>query len=420
MGLKGVNITEGKIGFNVSGDSREFGLILNGIAVSGGVQLNTLYRLRRVSDAEAIGITETYDTTNKVRVYRHIFEFFRMAGDGKMLNLFLVGQKDGSDDITPSDMVEKAKEMVFVSGGLISDLAFGFNPASDYTDTPVNGMNSDIFNAISALQVFADWCSSNDMPLHVILEGRDMSNNMSLWTDLRNIQISNNQLSATKVTLVVGQDWDYAESIPSQDTIGRKYADVGTFLGCIAAQAWNRNPGEVESMNLTDTTNKLWLTGGFSNHTKYMDSMSILETLDEKGYCFPIRYTGVSGYWWNDGHVCAPIVVDKAGNMNQHTIYYSHTIDMCKRGLRIALLPEVKKPVPLEGGKLVSGMVDYYNKLGDSVFNSMASKGLISEGKTEVDPDSDMLVDKVLRVSFSVIPTGMVNEIVGTINLKNN
>jgi hypothetical protein len=64
-------------------------------------------------------------------------------------------------------------------------------------------------------------------------------------------------------------------------------------------------------------------------------------------------------------------------------------------------------------------MVDYYNAIGNNVFGNLAGRGLISDGYTHTDVDSDLLIEKVLKVQFVVIPTGMVNEIVGTINLKN-
>ena len=66
MSLRGVNIKEGKIGANVAGDGREFGLIGNGVAVVDKLVLATHYMLRRPSDAVALGIDAAYDTTNSV------------------------------------------------------------------------------------------------------------------------------------------------------------------------------------------------------------------------------------------------------------------------------------------------------------------------------------------------------------------
>lgn len=409
--LRGVTLKEGRIGTNVAGDNREFGLICNGVAVAGKVVLSTTYKLLRPSDAEAIGLDAKYDETNKVRVFRHISEFYRRAGEGRALHILLVAQT-----VKPAEMVTAAKVLAVEAEGRISDLVFAYNPPAAYTDTLVDGLNSDVKAAIPALQQFAEWTDEKDMPLHTILEGRAISADLTAMQDLRVFKVGEDVLAATKVTLVVGQDWTYADTL---DDLGKKFADVGTFLGVVASQAWNRNPAEVATQNLTDTTRGIWLIGGLSNHKRYSDVFESLETLNTKGYVFPIRYQGLSGYWWNDGHVCSPIVLDALGNINQHTIYYSHTMDETKRALRLIYLPEVKKPVQLVDSKLPAGMVGYYNAIGDNQFKLMAGNSLISEGKTYTDADSDLLIEKTLHISFAVVPTGSVNEIIGTINLKN-
>ena len=410
MSLRGVSIKEGRIGGNVAGDSREFGIICNGIAVPEKLQLGVAHELRRPSDAEALGIDEDYDTTNDVRVFRHISEFYRRTGEGRKLHIMLVGQPK-----TPTEMISDAKRLAVAAGGNISDMAFAYNPATGYSDTVVDGLNGDVKAAIPELQAFADWCDERDMPLHTILEGRGISDSLSAMANLREFPIGDAILEGSKVTVVIGQDWNYAETLSD---VGKKFADVGTFLGVVASQAWNRNPGEVETQNLTNATLGIFTVGGLSNHKPYSEVFDSLETLNDKGYVFPIRYTGVSGYWWNDGHTCIPIVNDAAGNMNQHTIYYSHTIDESKRALRQAYLPEVKKPVELEDGKLPAAMVGYYDSIGNLTFGRMGNR--ISEGRAYTDPDSDLLIKKVLNVRFGVIPTGCVNEIIGDINLKNN
>ena len=404
MSLRGIVITEGLIGANAVGDSREFGLVANGIAVSGKAQLATLYVLRRPSDAAALGIDGAYDVANSVNVYRHITEFYRRGGEGKKLHLLLLAQT-----VLPAEMTTLAKTLAVAADGAISDMAFAFNPVTGYVDVALNGMNADVYAGIAALQTFAEWADENDMPLHTILECRGIVATPATLTDMR-------LLTSPKVTLVIGQDYNFAET---RWTLGKKFADVGTFLGTVAGQAWNRNPGEVATQNLTSAGLGAWLVGGISNHTKLTAYYADAETLNDKGYVFPIKYQGMSGYWWNDGHVCAPITVDGAGNMNQSTIYYSHTVDQAKRALRIAYLPEVKKPVILDGGKLPATMVGYYNAIGDNIFNQLAGRELISDGKTYTDPDSDLLTAKVLTVQFAVVPTGCTNEIVGTINLKN-
>ncbi|MCF8337905.1 MAG: DUF2586 family protein, partial [Bacteroidales bacterium] len=321
--LRGVTISEGNIGANVAGDGREFGLIGNGVAVTDKLTLDTPYTLQRPADAEALGIDADYDSTNEVNLYRHIKEFYRRAGEGVKLHLLVVAQTTLIDGMNAS-----AKTLAIHAEGNISDMAFAFNPETSYVESPVDGMNPDVMAAIPVLQTFSEWADGEDMPLHTILEGRGMDTTLTSLPDLRDMADENE-----KVTVVVGQDWDYADGLGWE--MGKKFADVGTFLGVVASHDWNRNPGEVETQNLSDRDLEVWLTGGLSNHKKYSEVYAELETMDTKGYVFPIKYQGLSGYWWNGGHVCAPIVIDQQGNMNQHTIYYSHTYDEAKRALRL-------------------------------------------------------------------------------------
>lgn len=413
MSLRGVSISEGNIGANQAGDTRQFGLIGNGVAIGGElVALNTAYILRRIEDAEALGITAAYDLENNMHVHRHISEFYRMNGPGRILNIMLV-----ADTVALKNMITPAKELIVSAEGMISDLAFFVN--SDTEITLLNGLPTALNEAIAGLQNLAVWASERDMPLHTIIEGYAISDTLSNLADLRNFEIIVGEdpvkLSATKVSMVIAQDWNHAEAFTGN---AKKFADVGTFLGVVASHAWNRNPGEVETKNIQNVPLSSWMIGGLSNHQKHKDIFESLETLNDKGYIVPIKYQGIAGYWFNDGPTMAPIVIDAQGNMNQHTIYFSHTIDQCTRALRLIYLPEIKKPVPLESGLLPVDMVEYYNEIGNEVFNRMAAAGLISEGRAIVDPNSDLIGKKELDVQFTVVPTGTINELVGTINLK--
>ncbi|MDD2984671.1 MAG: hypothetical protein PHQ74_14930, partial [Crocinitomicaceae bacterium] len=69
-------------------------------------------------------------------------------------------------------------------------------------------------------------------------------------------------------------------------------------------------------------------------------------------------------------------------------------------------------------GKLPVGVVKYFDSLGDGVFNLMQSRLHISAGKTYTDPNSDLLIEKQLKVRFKIVPYGSIGEIVADINLN--
>lgn len=421
--LKGVNIQRGTIGASVvQGADAITGLLATGVAVAAdvangisGIALGQTVKLTSLTDAEAYGINESYDSTNSLSVYRHISEFYRMFPNGTLYLMLYSGNMEAA-------FAEQfAKKLIIDANGDIRILGIANTPASATVEY-LNGFPEDVFGSIQLAQQLYDWAFSTFRPCQIILEGRDFNAvSAASALDLRNITISNQVLEAFKVSICIAQDWKFADGL---DAIRKKMADLGTMLGSIAKKAVNENIGEVEGGNLVDTTNNKWLVAGLSNHQTVAGWDSQLESLDSKGYVFAISYTGIDGYYWNNDHTCTPIKKDKDGYFNEYTISYGRVHDKAVRDLRTCLLPKVKstQPVDPDTGKLPQALVTYFERLADDdVFNAMAAEGLITAGKTTVDPNSDLLISpRELKVSFVLVPTGQIDEIKGTINLKTN
>ena len=419
--IKGVNIQRGTIGASVNGNRDSIvGLLATGVAVAAdeangisGIALGQTVKLTSLTDAEAYGINEAYDSTNSLSVYRHISEFYRMFPNGTLYLMLYSGNMEAAF------AEEFAKKLIVDANGEIRILGIANTPATGETSY-LNGFPEDVFGSIQLAQQLYDWAFSTFRPCQVILEGRDFNaTNAAAAQDLRNITISNQVLEAFKVSVCIAQDWKYADGL---DAIRKKMADLGTMLGSIAKKAVNENIGEVEGGNLVDVTNNKWLVAGLSNHQTVAGWDSQLEALDSKGYVFAISYTGIAGYYWNNDHTCTPIKKDKDGYFNEYTISYGRTHDKAVRDLRTCLLPKVKstQPVDPSTGKLPQALVTYFERLADDdVFNTMAAEGLITAGKTTVDPNSDLLISpRELNVSFVLVPTGQIDGIKGTINIK--
>lgn len=419
--LKGVNIQRGTIGASVDqGADAITGLLATGVAVAAnaangisGIALGQTVKLTSLTDAEAYGINESYDSTNSLSVYRHISEFYRMFPNGTLYLMLYSG------DMEAAFAEQYARKLIIDANGEIRILGIANTPTAA-TEEHLNGFPADVFGSIQLGQQLYDWAFSTFRPCQIILEGRDFNvPNAASALDLRNITISNQVLEAFKVSVCIAQDWKFADGL---DAIRKKMADLGTMLGSLAKKAVNENIGEVEGGNLVDTTNNKWLVAGLSNHQTIAGWDSQLEALDSKGYIFAISYTGIAGYYWNNDHTCTPIKKDKDGYFNEYTISYGRVHDKAVRDLRTCLLPKVKstQPVDPDTGKLPQALVTYFERLADDdVFNAMAAEGLITAGKTTVDPESDLLISpRELKVSFVLVPTGQIDEIKGTINLK--
>ncbi len=276
-------------------------------------------------------------------------------------------------------------------------------------------MPDDVFNAIAKAETLYEWADDNYMPCQILIEAYDYAGDAASVVNLRDIE----NIYAPHVSLINGQDWRYADT-----KVGnlQKFADVGAALGTLSTATINQNIGDNETFNLTDAGKNAWMIPGLSSHQKNEDVFSDLQTLDDKGFIFGFEYAGQDGVRWNDDHTCVEVILDSEGNINEHTIAYGRTHDKARRLLRNALLPKVKtkQPVDKKTGLLPVGVIKNFEKMGDTVLSDMETRREISGGKTTVDPLSDLIVEKLLKMSFVLVPYGNIGAIQGTSNLKTN
>jgi hypothetical protein len=361
-------------------------------------------------DAEQYGITAAFDAANNVNVYRHIREFYRMAGEGVPLHFMAVARTATLQTIAGDIAGDTLQRLLIDADFKVRQLAIALNPTAHAV--AVDGLIPDVLASIALAQGTAQWAYEQFMPTHLFLEGYGLNGLASVVPDLRDIE----NVAATKVTMVIGQDWQYAET---KTGVAQKFADVGTVLGVCAAAAINQNIGDNEAFDLTDAGKQAWLVPGLSNHKTNKEVYAQLQTFEDKGYVFGLSYPGLAGVRINNDHVCAPIVIDSEGNMNEHSIAYGRVMDDCARQLRAAYLPKIKKTYPVnEAGKLDTGVLASLETIGENIFNDMQNAVELSSGTVVVDPESDLLVAKELKVAFNVQPTGVLGYLNGTINLK--
>jgi hypothetical protein len=412
--LDAVKIKKGKVGANRLDNDRRVSAIIVGSPVIPLLAFKRTVAFFGLYDAEQYGINAAFDKDNNVNVYRHVREFYRNAGEGIPLNFMAVAQTETLKTISQDTAGDKLKRLLIDSDYKVRQLAIALNPIEDEENpiVHVDGLTPDVFDSIPLAQGTAEWAYDQFMPTHIFVEGYNLNGLASVVPDLRDIE----NVEATKVTLVIGQDWQYADTKTGD---AQKFADVGTILGVCAAAAINQNIGDNEAFNLMDSTKQAWMVPGLSNHKKNKEVYAELQTFEDKGYVFGVTYSGLAGIRINNDHVCAPKKIDAEGNMNEHTIAYGRVMDDCARQIRTAYLPKVKKTYPVNAaGKLPTGVRVSLETIGDNIFTDMKNAVEISSGKTTVDPNSDLLVAKELKVAFNVQPTGVLGFLNGTINLK--
>lgn len=406
--LNGVTTKKGRIGASRTNNKRAVSALVISTVALAGLAFNTPVTIYSIDDLDQYGLNADFDKENNVNVYRHVSEFYRMSGTGTELHLMLVEQSETHKTLVQSEGI---KNLLASADYEVRQIAFALNPLEE--PTVVDGMPVDVIEAIPLAQGLAVWAYEQNMPCQIFLEGYGLDGNSNTVENLREIE----NVEATKVSVVIGQDWKYADA---KVGLAQKYADVGTVLGVCSSATIAQNIGDNEVFDLNDSTKDAWMVAGLSSHKKNTEVYTQLQTFEDKGYVFGLSYAGLAGIRINNDHVCAPVVVDQEGNMNEHSIAYGRVMDDAVRQLRSVYLPKIKKTYAVDDdGKLLLRTLVALETIGNDVFTDMQNAQEISSGRVTIDPESDLLVKKELIVNFVIVPMGTIGEITGTINIKN-
>lgn len=418
MALPNINITRttgnlGRLGANAG--EGVAALVMGGVAVVGGAQLNTVYRVYSAKGAETdLLLTAAYDTANKVNVHYHISEFFRMNPTGE-LHIMLCAQ--GTD---LAEMVDKdeafLKSVLVAGGGRIRKAGVVLNPTNAYTPVLSGGLDADVLAAVPIAQQLADDEFSADRPINnIVIEGRQFNGTVGSATDLRNLVGG----PYRDVTVVIGQDAQRADD----DALFAKMASVGAYLGV----ATNKTPSQsfaqpVGRNNLTSVADGRFLTAALSSGALVSTLGANQNALHDKGYVFTRDFNGYDGVYFNQSFNCAP------GTDDYNSSELRDVINFAVRLIRPVLIPYINQTLPVEAGTgriqkpaatsikadIDSALTAMYNEIsntGDNPPIVVVDPSLDDSG----NPYPSFLSDGILRVTIGIIPKGKAETINVTI-----
>ncbi|MBN2262528.1 MAG: hypothetical protein JW735_06440, partial [Prolixibacteraceae bacterium] len=310
MSFKGIQITkaQGGLGRRTANNDAHFGLVAGGVATA-KLALGTVAKLIQLTDAEDLGITESYDTANGVLLHYHIREFFRLCPGG---TLYIMLVTKGT---AQSDMVETADGYInkLISSdeaeGKIKYIGIVMNPG---VYTPVypatnKGVSADILSAIAKAQATVEWLKSerNYYLDGIMVEGRDLDpdNTIGSLEDLRT-------LNAPNVSVVFGAD-------AAVLAIQANTAAVGAAMGMLAQRKVSECLGSVDVANkseaqkgqeyysLSDTANGYFLKASLSSGKSVAElTKTEKAALTDKGYIYAGYYEGYPGIYFSDSPTC--------------------------------------------------------------------------------------------------------------------
>jgi hypothetical protein len=364
MGLPKVTIPllNGQLGTFEAVDGKVPGLIVSGVAVSGGIGLADPRQIFALEDAEVLGITADYDRDNEVDAHLQIKEFYDEAGKGAELYIMLVAKTATMAsvcDIT-NDL---AKKMLNYAQGRITYWGITRVPDSGYSLATTKGFDDDGYAAILKAQALCEDFASQFKPCRALIGGRAFAGvvgnliNLKQNTDNRvmlmlgssqttypttapaSISAGSNVLTNAKKYVVEGDTitWDavvravgyeftavtgkltFTGSGVVREVLTANYK--GTAMGMVLGRM-AKTPVQ-EKISRVRTGDLNILNAYFSSGASVMTLETAWDAIHDKGYVFFRKFVGRNGFYFTSDPTCVSgaddyasfargLVIDKA------------------------------------------------------------------------------------------------------------
>jgi hypothetical protein len=386
MGLNGVRVNrlEGGLGRKNPSTDGVMLLVVQGAVATAGLALKLAKEIISLSEAEALGVTASYDDTNDILAHHHIDEFFRINPNG---NLFIV-LDDGA--LTVANIQTIVKENATIKG-----IGFVRNAAA---------APADMGAYVSAYQTMVTELRAESRNISSVLVEGSVFNDATLisaYPDAR-------AYDAENVSIVIAQD----PIIRAVKTAHETYAAIGAALGAISARSVNENIGSLDvdtkpsaykgnaTYPLTDADRKRWLSAKLQDGRDFSSlTTAEIKALATKGYIAVGFYNGYAGYYFTDSHTCIESASDYSRIENNRVWDKAATLG------RTALLPRVKGNLlkdpttgfirDIEAAELQS--------LAQTAIETMEAAGEISGASIFIDPAQTVSDDSPLQVKGQVL-----------------
>lgn len=382
MGQVIITKLNGGLGVQATSADGTSGFIFAGVAASivGGAQLDTVYELNSLKDAESLLINAAYDTANTTVLYRHLKDFYRLNPAGKLYIILVT-------DTNTAAMETATDKLVTVSNGEVRTVAISFADGST--------VDAALAATITALQAKAESVlSATDAPIIYLLEGRVLDDSVDLTA-----------LNSPRVAVVAGQDVNISAVTET------KYSTlVGLCLGAIAQKQVHENIGHVQSGNMLGGDLLQAAIGGAS----FDPSLAI--NLEAAGYIFLKQFNGFAGWYWNDSFTCTDKTQDDYYSIENNRVW-----DKAYRLQRVSMLPYVNGTINVDAdtGQLPLEVAKSFEQTARRSLDVMEAAGEISGAEVFVDPEQNILSTEELVFASEIVPVGIGRTLRGTIGFNN-
>lgn len=376
-----IELVRNGLGLVAETNDNTCGLILTGTEVAGKLELGKPYSIYSTDGAKDLGIDPDGDNAH---AYRHISEFYAVAGSGAKLWIIVVPIVTKLSQMVDMDLSPcPAKVLLNKAGGEI--VALGVTTQTDEGST-VDGLDSEVYGAMLKGQLLAEEYLKKIMPFVCIIEGRKMTDADSL----RDLQ------TETK----------YRQAIVLASSYGDGSASVGLVLGQIAALPVQRKISRVKNGSLPIDT-------GYLSDGVMVNEREDLATIHGKRFIIFRKFPNKSGYFFN-GDMTAT-----SGTDDLNIIARIRTIDKALKIAYNTYVEELDDDVEVnDDGTLNQAVAAYLKeKIETQVNGSM--KGEISKFTATIDTSIDIVSGNDQVIYLDIIPKGYLTNIRVILGFKN-
>lgn len=384
-----IQLQNGALGQVAANADGVVGIVFNGVAAT-SLALGVSKQGFGLDEFEAVGIDAAYDTTNSVKVWRQIKEFYDEAGDGAELWVMLVSQATNIQTILDKTQAF-AKKLLDDSAGRIRLLGVGRNPAGGYTpNTTANQVDVDVINALTTGQALADDMQAAFRPVRIVIEGYAFTGTTSTLANLT-------AQTKPNMAVLIGNSESGARSA------------VGVLLGRLASVPVQRNPGRVKDGSLV-------MTAAFLGAATLESNEGAATAIHDKGWITLRKYVGKAGYYFSDCPTAA------APTSDYNALTRGRVVDKAMRIAYATFVEEILDEVEINpvNGQIATVKAKYYQSLIDNAVNTaMTANGEISGFTSFVDPAQNVLSTGKICVDMRITPVGYAKEILVKIGFQN-
>ncbi len=385
MAAPSVNITilNGGLVGTIGTDDQVCGLILMAGAAPAGLALLTPKQINSVADAVSLGITAAYDTAQLTNCYKQITDFYAQAGSGKELWIMIVINTTLMATVLDVTQITMAYALINGANGRIKVLGISRKPNVGYTPTYTGQLDIDVTNAQVKAQALGDFFASIYKPFRVLIDGRDFQGTLASLTNQRT-------LAFNRTAIVLGAD-----------TVSTKESMVGRALGRLAKVPVQRNIGRVKDGDIG--VSAVFFNGTVLTSDVKDIAPASIDTVNDLGYIFPRKITGLSGYYFNDDPTGAPLTDDFSQLARGRII--DKAIVIAYQTYVTELLDDLDVDA---AGKIAPAVAKYYQgKIETALRNALIGGTYgaeVSGIKVVVDPNQNIIVTNKVTVSIFIQP----------------